>query len=142
MVVLEIGYDDGRHRTSQRAILKLTISKDLELLDDSEREELSFIAQSVLDDQLDILHAACAIYKIARLNNIDRLKPFKYLWAVDSECRELPMDESCRYGRHPDLLKRLDKEMEELADYYRDKVTETCRIISESLPPKNFKDSG
>lgn len=117
----------------------MNIFKDLEPLKFSEKQELSTLAELILSGQLDVLHGGCAIYKIVKQNNIDRLQPFKYLWALADDCSELPMNESERFGRHPDLLKRLDVRLEELAAGYRAEVLSTCRVLNEALPPAQYR---
>ena len=63
---------------------------------------LSMLAKEILSGESSLLHGACALYRIAYELDINQEKPFDFLWAVSSDCAELPMDEEDRFGRHPD----------------------------------------
>jgi hypothetical protein len=111
----------------------MTKFPDLRKLSSATQNKLLVLANATLEDKLELLHGACAIYGIVRECGISDEEPFQYLWALDSSCRELPMDESCRLGRHPDLLARQDNELRELAEYYRKDVIATCQVLKQLL---------
>lgn len=91
-------------------------------------------ARQILSGECSILHGACAMYCIVKELDLEETSPFDFLWAVSSDCSELPMDESCRFGRHPDLLARQDIELLELAEFYRPRVLLLCHEVVKLYP--------
>lgn len=91
-------------------------------------------AKQILSGECSLLHGACSMYCIAKELDLAEKSPFDFLWAVSSSCSELPMDESCRFGRHPDLLARQDVKLLELAEFYRPRVFELCHEVIKLYP--------
>jgi hypothetical protein len=95
---------------------------------------LSMLAKEILNGERSLLHGACSLYRIAYELDINEQKPFDFLWAISSDCAELPMVEDDRFGRHPDWLARQDKKVEETADWYRPQIIELCQFIVKHYP--------
>jgi hypothetical protein len=95
---------------------------------------LSMLAKEILTGESSLLHGAGRLYYIAHELDIDEEKPFDFLWAVRSDCAELPMSESDRFGRHPDWLARQDKKVLETAEWYRPQIIELCQFIVKHYP--------
>lgn len=95
---------------------------------------LVLCAKEILSGECSLLHGACSMYCIAKELDLEEKSPFDFLWAVSSSCSELPMDESCRYGRHPEWLAKQDVKLLELAEFYRPRVLELCHEVVRLYP--------
>ncbi len=98
------------------------------------RAEALKVAKEILNGEGDLLRGAGRLGYIARELDIEEEKPFDFLWAVSSDCSELPMSESDRFGRHPDWLARQDKKVLETAEWYRPQIIELCNFIVKHFP--------